>query len=289
MGKILTEYMFPANIPTLKVTCLYFLNHNVASHLAQQGEYKLSKPIAYNYDILVSGTTSFICGLLGLSNLNEVLQSSMYTKSLAFLKRQKIRKQMLKSAQDSMFQQGLKDTLIKGYHKQDAKNFLFPTKHIDVHLLVRVGEQRISYLLQSFFVGLSWCAVPLKKTVSTSVLWGYFAHMTANRLLKNQFWEQTFLLFITPSRHYRVLEAVHALIVEYMHFLAILMSTFFPFVHLHICFGVTWICPQKNLNLSFHILAPRKDMVDDKLASKTLVQMEELGEEVATRIPRKEF
>ncbi|KAK8577914.1 hypothetical protein V6N13_076590 [Hibiscus sabdariffa] len=160
MGKILIEYMFPANIPTLKVTCLYFLNHNVASHLAQQGEYKLSKPIAYNYDILVLGTTSFICRLLGLSYLNEVLQSSMYTKSLAFLKRQRIRKQMLKSAQDSMFQQvsrsetykrmgavflamdashtsyfvvkefkGLKDTLMKGYHKQDARNFFFPTKH----------------------------------------------------------------------------------------------------------------------------------------------------------------
>ncbi|KAL4282597.1 hypothetical protein GQ457_16G004930 [Hibiscus cannabinus] len=273
MGKVPIAYIFAAIIPALMVAGLYFFDHSVASQLAQQEEFNLKKPSAYHYDILVLGITTLICGLLGLPPSNGVLpQSPMHTKSLAVFKRQMIRKEMVNSAKDSMSQhsskseiygrmqavflemdaspfpsyvekelKGLKDAVMEGHGGKDAKDNFDPTKHIDVHLPVRVNEQRISNLLQSFLVGLSMCAVPLLRMIPTSVLWGYFAYMAIDSLPGNQFWERMLLLFITPSRRYKVLEGMHASFVEYVPFKAILTFTLFQFVYLLICFGVTWI------------------------------------------------
>ncbi|KAI4380944.1 hypothetical protein MLD38_007072 [Melastoma candidum] len=65
-----------------------------------------------------------------------------------------------------------------------------PKKYIDAHLLVRVNEQRISNLLQSMLVGVSLFAMPTIKWMTTSVLWGYFAHTAIDSLPGNQFWER---------------------------------------------------------------------------------------------------
>ncbi|KAK8597947.1 hypothetical protein V6N13_095340 [Hibiscus sabdariffa] len=273
MGKVPIAYIFAAIIPALMVAGLYFFDHSVASQLAQQEEFNLKKPSAYHYDILVLGITTLICGLLGLPPSNGVLpQSPMHTKSLAVFKRQMIRRKMVNSAKDSMSQhsskseiygrmqavflemdaspfpsyvekelKGLKDAVMEGHGGQDAKDNFDPTKHIDVHLPVRVNEQRISNLLQSFLVGLSMCAVPLLRMIPKSILWGYFAYMAIDSLPGNQFWERMLLLFITPSRRYKVLEGMHASFVEYVPFKAILTFTLFQFVYLLICFGVTWI------------------------------------------------
>lgn len=85
----------------------------------------------------------------------------------------------------------------------DQKGKFDAEKNIDPYLPVRVNEQRMSNLLQSFLVAASIFAIPVMKMIPTSVLWGYFAYMAIDSLPGNQFWERMLLLFITPSRRFK--------------------------------------------------------------------------------------
>ncbi|KAG5225309.1 boron transporter [Salix suchowensis] len=273
MGKVPLTYIFAAFIPAVMIAGLYFFDHSVASQMAQQKEFNLKNPSSYHYDVLLLGFMTLICGLLGLPPSNGVLpQSPMHTKSLAVLKSQLIRKKMVKSAKECIGQkasnseiygrmhavfiemdapapdvsvnkelENLKQAVMKSDGEEDAKKKFDPEKHIDAYLPVRVNEQRMSNLLQSILVGVSMCALPLIKSIPTSVLWGYFAYMAIDSLPGNQFWERMLLLFITPSRRYKVLEGVHASFVELVPFKQIAIFTIFQIVYFLICFGVTWI------------------------------------------------
>ncbi|KHG18097.1 Putative boron transporter 5 -like protein [Gossypium arboreum] len=136
----------------------------------------------------------------------------------------------------------LKKVVMKGENEGEIKKETFdPEKHIDAYLPVRVNEQRVSNLLQSLLVAASAFAMPVIKLIPTSVLWGYFAYMAIDSLPGNQFWERMLLLFIAPSRRYKVLEHVHASFVESVPYRFITMFTLFQLVYLLVCFGVTWI------------------------------------------------
>ncbi|KAF6167285.1 hypothetical protein GIB67_043146 [Kingdonia uniflora] len=274
LGKVPPVYIFAAILPAVMVAGLYFFDHSVASQLAQQKEFNLKKPSAYHYDILLLGFMVLLCGLIGLPPSNGVLpQSPMHTKSLAVLKRQLIRKKMVRSAKECIKQQAsnseiygkmqavfiemdaapttmsvakdlkdLKNAVMRSESDgDDTKDKFDPEKHIDAHLPVRVNEQRVSNLLQSLLVGLSLCAIPAIRMIPTSVLWGYFAYMAIDSLPGNQFWERMLLLFITPRRRYKVLEEDHASFVESVPFKHIAMFTLFQLMYLLMCFGVTWI------------------------------------------------
>ncbi|KAI4324144.1 hypothetical protein L6164_023706 [Bauhinia variegata] len=288
MVKVPLAYIFAAIIPAIMITGLYFFDHSVASQLAQQKEFNLKKPSAYHYDVLLLSfmvhisvlnvivcllILTLLCGLLGLPPSNGVLpQSPMHTKSLAVLKRQLIRRKMMKTAEESIRQKAsnsdiygkmqavfiemdrspatsvvkeledLKEAVLKAEGEGDNKKETFdPKKHIDAYLPVRVNEQRVSNFLQSLLVGASVFAIPAIKKIPTSVLWGYFAYMAIDSLPGNQFWERMLLLFVAPSRRYKVLEGDHASFVESVPFRYILFFTLFQFVYFLVCFGVTWI------------------------------------------------
>ncbi|QCD95157.1 elongation factor G [Vigna unguiculata] len=228
MGKVPVLYIFAAIIPAIMVAGLYFFDHSVASKMSQQKEYNLQKPSAYHYDMFLLGIMTLICGLLGLPPSNGVLpQSPMHTKSLAVLRRQMIRKKVVKSAQDCIKQQGtgtelygameavfvemdsepstkdlndLKEAVMQSSDSNGETPAFDPEKHIDAYIPERVNEQRMSNFLQSLLVGLSIFAVSIIKMIPTSVLWGYFAYMAIDSLPGNQFWERILLLFIAPSR-----------------------------------------------------------------------------------------
>ncbi|XP_043687173.1 probable boron transporter 7 [Telopea speciosissima] len=271
MGSVPPVYIFAAIIPALMVAGLYFFDHSVASQMAQQEEFNLKNPSAYHHDILMLGLMVLLCGLIGIPPSNGVLpQSPMHSKSLAILKRQQIRKKMLKGAKECINQQatnseiyvkmqelfiemdtapsaasitkelkGLKDAVMA---VEDGKDKKFdPEKHIEAHLPVRVNEQRMSNLLQSVLVGASVCAMPIIKLIPTSVLWGYFAYMAIDSLPGNQFWERMLLLFVTPGRRFKILEGDHASFVESVPFKYIAMFTIFELIYFLVCFGVTWI------------------------------------------------
>ncbi|KGN58135.1 boron transporter 4 [Cucumis sativus] len=274
MGKIPPAYIFAAFIPAVMIAGLYFFDHSVASQMAQQKEFNLKNPSAYHYDILLLGFMTLLCGLIGLPPSNGVLpQSPMHTKCLATLRRRLMRRKMVKSAKESIERKAsdseiygqmqavflemesnpitttvvkeledLKEAVMKGESKDENANVTFDLeKHIDAYLPVRVNEQRLSNLLQSLLVAASVFALPAIKKIPTSVLWGYFAYMAIDSLPGNQFWERILLLFVMPSRRYKVLEGFHASFVESVPFKYIAAFTLFQFVYLLLCFGVTWI------------------------------------------------
>ncbi|XP_027340651.1 boron transporter 4-like [Abrus precatorius] len=274
MGKVSPAYIFAAFIPALMIAGLYFFDHSVASQLAQQKEFNLRKPSAYHYDILLLGFMTLLCGLIGLPPSNGVLpQSPMHTKSLSVFKKQLIRRKMVQSAKESIRLKAsnseiygkmeavfiemdnspddhavakeledLKVVVLNGEDKgNNNKNNFDPEKHIDAYLPVRVKEQRLSNLLQSLLVGASVFAMPAIRKIPTSVLWGYFAYMAIDSLPGNQFWERILLLFVTPSRWYKLLEGDHASFVESVPHRYIVFFTLFQCVYFLVCFGVTWI------------------------------------------------
>ncbi|XVE54361.1 hypothetical protein DITRI_Ditri03aG0074600 [Diplodiscus trichospermus] len=272
MGKVPPVHIVSAFLPAIMIAGLYFFDHSVASQLAQQKEFNLKKPSAYHYDILVLGITTLICGLIGLPPSNGVLpQSPMHTKSLAVLKKQIMRKKMVKGAKQCLEKQAskstvygrmqeifaemdftsapsadqdlkdLKDAVLKSEDGGNQGSKFDPEKHIEALLPVRVNEQRVTNLLQSVLVGVAILAMPIIKKIPTSVLWGYFAYMAIDSLPGNQFWERFLLLFIAPCRRYKVLEGAHASFVESVPFRTIAVFTLLQLVYLLICFGVTWI------------------------------------------------
>lgn len=101
----------------------------------------------------------------------------------------------------------LKDVVMKPDEGGDTKGKFDPDVHIEAHLPVRVNEQRVSNLLQSVLVGLTLLAVPVIKMIPSSILWGYFAYMAIDSLPGNQFWERLLLLFIPPSRLFKLVNS----------------------------------------------------------------------------------
>lgn len=65
--------------------------------------------------------------------------------------------------------------------------------------------------------------------------------MAIDSLPGNQFWERILLLFVAPSRQYKVLEGAHASFVESVPYKYIVIFTLFQFVYFLVCFGITWI------------------------------------------------
>ncbi|WMV35123.1 hypothetical protein MTR67_028508 [Solanum verrucosum] len=251
MGKVPPTYIVAALIPALMIAGLYFFDHTVASQMAQQSEFNLKNPSAYHHDILLLAFMTLLCGLIGVPPSNGVLpQSPMHTKSLAVLKRQLIRRKMVKSAKESIKQKAsnseiygnmqavfieidsssdntvakelehLKEAVMKSTENKNGGTTevaFDPEKHIDVYLPVRVNEQRVSNLLQSLLVAASVFAMPVIKKIPTSVLWGYFAYMAIDSLPGNQLWERLLLLFITPGRRFNKFSFCFLRVLEGVH------------------------------------------------------------------------
>ena len=269
MWKVPLVYKFAAIVPALMIAGLYFFDHSVAAMMAQQKEFNLQKPYAYHYDIFLLGIMTLICGLLGLPPSNGVLpQSPMHTKSLAVLNKQMIRKKVVKSAKECIQQQNtsselygkmqavfvemdtvptikelhtLKEAVMKSNEKNCGEENFDAEKFIDAHLPVRVNEQRMTNLLQSLLVGVSILGISVIKRIPTAVLWGYFAYMAIDSLPGNQFWERILLLFVAPSRRFKILQGSHASFVETVPFKTIAGFTVLQLAYFLFCFGVTWI------------------------------------------------
>ncbi|KAK7261882.1 hypothetical protein RIF29_28205 [Crotalaria pallida] len=201
MGKVSPSYIFAAIIPAMMVAGLYFFDHSVASQMAQRKEFNLKKPSAYHYDILLLGFMTLLCGLIGLPPSNGVLpQSPMHTKSLAVLKKQLIRRRMVKSAKESIRRKASNSEI---YGNMQAV-FIEMDSSIDNHSVVKELEDLKEVVLNAVDKG--------DKNESTFNPEKYIDTYLPNP--GNQFFERILLLFVAPSRWYKVLEGDHASFVE---------------------------------------------------------------------------
>ncbi|XP_057755500.1 probable boron transporter 2 [Arachis stenosperma] len=272
-------YIIGAFIPATMIAVLYYFDHSVASQLAQQKEFNLRKPPSFHYDLLLLGFMVILCGLIGIPPSNGVIpQSPMHTKSLATLKHQILRNQLVATARSCITKKSsmgqlyesikeayqqmqtplvhqessrglkeLKESTIRLTSSMESMNAAIDEsvfdveKEIDDILPIEVKEQRVSNLLQSLMVGGCMAAMPFLKTIPTSVLCGYFAFMAIENLPGNQFWERILLIFTAPSKRYKVLEESHTTYIETVPFTRIAAFTIFQTVYLIVSFGITWI------------------------------------------------
>eukprot|EP00892_Ulva_mutabilis_P000726 jgi/Ulvmu1/10654/UM066_0035.1 len=76
-----------AAIPGLIIALLFYFDHNVSAQLAQQKDFQLVRPPAYNWDLALVALLMVMAGLLGIPPSNCVIpQAPMHTKSLITLK-----------------------------------------------------------------------------------------------------------------------------------------------------------------------------------------------------------
>lgn len=297
MVKVPAVHVFTAIVPAMMISALYFFDHSVAAQMAQQKEFNLQNPSAYHYDVFLLGIMTLMCGLIGVPPSNGVLpQSPMHTRSLSVLKRQMMRKKMVKCAKEGIKLEAsnskiyermhavfvemephpnsvvdkelenLKEAVMKRDDGGESKGKFDPEKHIEAYLPVRVNEQRVTNLLQSTLVGFAVFAIPAIRMIPTSVLWGYFAYMSIDSLPGNQFWERLLLFFIPTGRRFKVLESLHASYVESVPFKYITMFTIFQLVYFLICYGITWIPTGGILfPLPFFLLIPIREHFLPKL------------------------
>ncbi|XLQ99969.1 hypothetical protein S83_066168 [Arachis hypogaea] len=161
----------------------------------------------------------------------------MHTKSLATLKHQILRNQLVATARSCITKKSslgqlyesmqeayqqiqsplvhqepsrglkeLKESMIQLTSSMESMNAAIDESVFDVEkeindmLPIEVKEQRVNNLLQSLMVGGCIAAMPVLKMIPTSVLGGYFAFMAIENLPGNQFWEHILLIFTAPSK-----------------------------------------------------------------------------------------
>ncbi|KAL0330821.1 UNVERIFIED_CONTAM: putative boron transporter 7 [Sesamum angustifolium] len=229
MAKVPVGYIFAAFIPAVMIAALYFFDHSVAAQLAQQKEFNLKNPTAYHYDILLLGVMMIREKMVKSAKegmQEQASHSEIYGRMHAVF----IEMESAPSHTTEKDLANLKEAVLK-HDDEDTNGKFDPEKCIDLHLPVRVNEQRVSNLLQSILVGLAVCAMPVIKMIPTSVLWGYFAYMAIDSLPGNQFWERVLLLFVPAGRRFKVIQESHASYVESVPFKYIMMFTIFQIVY----------------------------------------------------------
>ncbi|KAF2400926.1 hypothetical protein EJ06DRAFT_530015 [Trichodelitschia bisporula] len=162
-----------AIIPGFIITVLFFFDHEVSSIICTISRYGTRKPGGYAWDIVLLGTTTALCGILGIPPANGLLpQAPLHSESLMHDDREAI---------DTVGPSG------------DAQR--------EVRSSQRVYEQRWSHFLHAAGI-LAFVSPPLMHVLGltpTSVLAGLFLFMGEQSLSVNPILFRTFHLLTPPS------------------------------------------------------------------------------------------
>ncbi|KAJ4298299.1 hypothetical protein N0V90_006199 [Kalmusia sp. IMI 367209] len=169
------SWIFAALIPGAIITALFFFDHEVSSIICTIQRYGTRKPGGFAWDIVLLGSTTALCGILGIPPANGLLpQAPLHSESLMHDDRETIR---LGGAADT--------TPIR----------------TEQHISRRVYEQRWSHFLHAAGI-LAFTSPPLMRVLGltpTSVLAGLFLFMGEQSLSVNPILYRTFQLLTPPS------------------------------------------------------------------------------------------
>ena len=154
-----------AIFPAICLTCLYYIDANVAALLCNKEESKLKKGTAYHYDFAILSILLFVCSIFGLPFATPSLpHSPQYVRALSEV-------------------------------EEITQNGVTRTKVVTVH------EQRLSPLLVNVLVLLSFVLLSLLKEIPMPVLYGLFVLMGINGFYENQFFHRLTMIFMEPRLH----------------------------------------------------------------------------------------
>lgn len=81
--KLPVAWIFGAIIPGIIITILFFFDHEVSSIICTIDRYGTRKPGGFAWDIILLGTTTALCGILGIPPSNGLLpQAPLHSESL---------------------------------------------------------------------------------------------------------------------------------------------------------------------------------------------------------------
>lgn len=85
-------WVFAAVVPGLIITILFFFDHEVSSIICTIDRYGTKKPGGFAWDIVLLGTTTAICGMLGIPPANGLLpQAPLHSESLLHTEKEEVR------------------------------------------------------------------------------------------------------------------------------------------------------------------------------------------------------
>ncbi|KAL5334365.1 HCO3 transporter family-domain-containing protein [Aspergillus crustosus] len=165
-------WVFAAIIPGLIITVLFFFDHEVSSIICTIDRYGTRKPGGFAWDIVLLGTTTALCGILGIPPANGLLpQAPLHSESLMHSEKEQ------------------RTIIVDGEEK------------VETYEVKRVYEQRWSAFLHSGAI-LCFASPPFMKVLGltpTSVLAGLFLFMGEQSLAVNPILYRTFYLLTPPS------------------------------------------------------------------------------------------
>ncbi|KAL6718686.1 hypothetical protein ACLMJK_002920 [Lecanora helva] len=166
------SWIFAAIIPGGIITILFFFDHEVSSIICTIDRYGTRKPGGFAWDIVLLGTTTALCGILGIPPANGLLpQAPLHSESL-----------------------------LQG-EKEEVTIIVSGEEKIDVRETKRVYEQRWSAFLHAGAI-LIFVSPPLQYVLGltpTSVLAGLFMFMGEQSLAVNPILYRFFYLLTPPS------------------------------------------------------------------------------------------
>ncbi|GLB14234.1 hypothetical protein AtubIFM61612_001659 [Aspergillus tubingensis] len=166
------SWVFAAILPGIIITVLFFFDHEVSSIICTIDRYGTRKPGGFAWDIVLLGTTTALCGILGIPPANGLLpQAPLHSESLMHTEREQ------------------RTITVDGEEKTET------------YEVKRVYEQRWSAFLHSAVI-LLFVSPPFMKVLGltpTSVLAGLFMFMGEQSLSVNPILYRTFYLLTPPS------------------------------------------------------------------------------------------
>ncbi|QPC58369.1 hypothetical protein HYE67_000600 [Fusarium culmorum] len=165
------EWVFLSMIPGAIVTVLFYFDHEISSIICTVERYGTKKPGGYAWDVALLGTTTIICGILGIPPANGLLpQAPLHSESLMHY-------------------------VLESPPAEEGEQPEAP-RHV-----ARTYEQRYSHFIQAALI-LVFVSPPLQKLLGltqTSVLAGLFLFMGYQSLSVNPILERIVNLLTAPS------------------------------------------------------------------------------------------
>lgn len=85
------SWIFVAIIPGLIITVLFFFDHEVSSIICTIDRYGTKKPGGFAWDIVLLGSTTALCGILGIPPANGLLpQAPLHSESLMHIEKEEV-------------------------------------------------------------------------------------------------------------------------------------------------------------------------------------------------------
>lgn len=172
--KLPVEWIFAAMIPGLIITVLFYFDHEISSIICTIERYGTKKPGGFAWDIVLLGTTTALCGMMGIPPANGLLpQAPLHSESL--LHTVKV--------------------------EQVVTNPENGEQRVEIKEKQEVYEQRWSPFMQSAMI-LICTAWPFQKVLGltpTSVLAGLFLFMGEQSLAVNPILFRFFYMLTPPS------------------------------------------------------------------------------------------